>query len=331
MFRNYIQTAMHPERYHEGWLKPPFFEGWYFKIVDKTQKHAWAFIVGVFRKPEIEKSEAFIQVLDGNQGKAHVFTFPYSSFSCDPKSFNVNLEGNKFSLNALEVHLQNKEISIDASIKFGEGKPWPVRWYSPGIMGPFGWLNFMECYHGVLSFDHLIKGNLKVNDQVLDFDEGQGYIEKDFGKAFPYAWVWMQTNNFDQPHTSLTVSVAMIPFMGLRFKGVIIGLLHQEHLHTFTTYNFSRIRSFQTSENSVSLEVTRGAWRLRLDGERVGGAILQAPVSTGMNRRIMESLNAWVRVRLWKKDTLILDDIGQRAGMEIIGDIDSLSGFSFQP
>ena len=33
---------------------------------------------------------------------------------------------------------------------------------------------------------------------------------------FPQAWVWMQTNHFEQPRISLTASVAIIPWMGQR-------------------------------------------------------------------------------------------------------------------
>ena len=35
----------------------------------------------------------------------------------------------------------------------------------------------------------------------------RGYIEKDWGKAFPHSWLWLQTNHFTQPGTSLSASV----------------------------------------------------------------------------------------------------------------------------
>ena len=63
-------------------------------------------------------------------------------------------------------------------------------------MGPYTFAPFMECYHGVLSFDHTIAGSLAVDGQELDFTGGHGYIEKDWGQAFPKAWIWTQSNHF---------------------------------------------------------------------------------------------------------------------------------------
>lgn len=319
--KKYIHTVLHPEAYHEGWLKPPFFEGWYFKVVDAARANAFAFIVGVFRQPEVDKSQAFIQVLEGNTGNVHIFDFPYSAFSFTAHDFEIQVADNRFTLQGIQVNLKNQDFSISGTLSFAKGTAWPVRWFAPGIMGPFGWLNFMECYHGLLSFDHQVKGNLMVNQNSLSFDGGRGYIEKDFGKAFPHAWIWLQTNHFQRKGTSLSASIAVIPFAGLRFKGVIIGLWHQGRLHAFTTYNGARVKSFEVEDNKASLLIKKGRWQLQFDAERVGGGVLKAPVPTGMDRRITESLNAWVRVRLWEKDQLIFDDIGYRAGMEIVGDM----------
>ena len=40
--------------------------------------------------------------------------------------------------------------------------PWPVSITSPGIMGWYAWVPKMECYHGVLSLDHRIQGDLQI-------------------------------------------------------------------------------------------------------------------------------------------------------------------------
>lgn len=319
--KNYLKFVLHPELFHEGWLKPPFFEGWYFKLVNAEQSEAWAFIVGVFRQHEIEASHAFIQVLEGNTGKVQVFTYPYESFISDPSHFHIKVEENEFDLSGMRVHLQNEEIAISGKVAFGKGAGWPVHFFNPGIMGPFGWFNWMECYHGLLSFDHVLKGNILINQDVIDFSGGRGYIEKDFGKAFPFSWIWLQTNHFQKTGTSLSASIAVIPFLGLRFKGVIVGLHHEGKLIPFTTYDGAKVQSFSFSDDQVILELKRGIWRLELDAQRIGGGVLQAPVPSGMDRRITESLNAWVHVKLWKRNQLVFEDTGQRAGMEIVGDI----------
>ncbi|WP_243392439.1 MULTISPECIES: tocopherol cyclase family protein [unclassified Mesotoga] len=32
---------------------------------------------------------------------------------------------------------------------------------------------------------------------MIDLTGGKGYIEKDWGRSLPDAWIWMQSNNFD--------------------------------------------------------------------------------------------------------------------------------------
>jgi hypothetical protein len=51
-------------------------------------------------------------------------------------------------------------------------------------MGPYAFVPFMECYHGILSMDHKINGQLIIHDEIIDFTGGKGYMEKDWGQSF---------------------------------------------------------------------------------------------------------------------------------------------------
>ncbi|MCJ7694259.1 MAG: hypothetical protein MUO40_02435, partial [Anaerolineaceae bacterium] len=78
--------------------------------------------------------------------------------------------------------------------------------------------------------------------------------------------------------------------------------------------------------DEAHLTVKRGKWQLKIDAKRKGGGILQAPVPSGMDRRITESLEASVQVCLKEGNRTIFEDTGYRAGMEIAGDVDRLTG-----
>ena len=323
--KDFIHTVMHPELYHGAWLKPPFFEGWYFKMVSSDRKHAFAIIPGVFRKKEAAESHAFVQILDGNSGNVQVFEFPFSDFHIQDKQFDLAIKDNHFSRQGLTLTLADANCSVRAELRFGQGKAWPVRSLSPGVMGFFGWFNWMECYHGILSFDHALQGWLEFNGEKIDFTDGRGYIEKDFGKAFPQSWLWLQTNSFSEPGTSLSASVAIIPLGALRFKGVIVGLWHQSRLYAFTTYNLAKVLKFDLTEDHAFLHLRHGRYTLEVDAHKAEGGVLQAPVPGGMDRRITESLQSTARVTLKERGKLIFEDLGVRAGMEIVGDISQLS------
>ena len=71
--------------------------------------------------------------------------------------------------------------------------------YAPGIMGPFGYLPMMECYHGVVNVFHETYGSFEFTAEstdTIDLNNGSGYIEKDHGYNFPKSWIWIQSNCF---------------------------------------------------------------------------------------------------------------------------------------
>jgi tocopherol cyclase len=220
MRSNFFSNVMHPEIYHGGVLRPPFFEGWYFKVVDAAGGHRFAFIPGIFKGRSDEDSHAFVQVLDGVTGQVAYHRYPVADFQAEPDMFDLRVGPNRFQLDHINLEIDTSEQVVRGSLHFDTPVSWPVRLLSPGVMGWFAWVPRMECYHGVLGFDHAVQGQIGVDGRELDFTGGRGYIEKDWGQAFPRAWVWMQTNHFELPRTCLTASVAVIPWMGGGVPGV---------------------------------------------------------------------------------------------------------------
>lgn len=99
----------------------------------------------------------------------------------------------------------------------------PATVTSPGIMGWYAWMPVMECYHGVVSFSQDLSGSLSLDGGRLTFDGGRGYLEKDWGRAFPTGYIWMQSNHFTRPGACLVASVAVIPWRRTQFRGFIVG------------------------------------------------------------------------------------------------------------
>ena len=168
-----------------------------------------------------------------------------------------------------------------------------------------------------------MRGSLIMNGGSINFDQGRGYIEKDWGQAFPQAWIWAQTNHFDHPGTCLTVSVATIPWLGSSFRGFIIGLWHDRQLYRFATYTGAKIESLRLTDTHVVLRVADKKHRLEVDAARSEGGLLHAPYRTDMLQRVTESLTATVAVRLIElsSERVILAGTGRHAGLEINGEI----------
>jgi hypothetical protein len=193
-------------------------------------------------------------------------------------------------------------------------------------MGWYAWVPFMECYHGVLSFDHGLAGTLQHEGRPVVLDGGRGYVEKDWGQAFPAGYVWMQTNHFSRPGVCLTASVALIPWRRSEFRGFIVGLWVQGELFRFATYTGARTTRLDIDDLHVTWTLrSRAGDVLELRAERQRGGLLHAPIRTEMHRRVEETLDARVHVRLTRRDgQVVLSDVGECAGLEVHGDLERL-------
>ena len=317
MLKQYIQTTLSPDAYHGNGKRAPFFEGWYFKLVDAGGDHALAIIPGIYHGVVPAHSHAFIMVVDPARGEVDVTQFPVEEFVALSDQFMVRIGGNIFSAESLTLNLKN----YSGQVRFKNNSPWPVSVSSPGVMGWFAWMPFMECYHGIVSMDHAIEGSLRLGNVSADFTGGRGYIEKDWGRSFPQTWIWLQANHFVTPGTSIFASVARIPWIGYDFPGFIIGFQHDGVLHKFTTYNQSKLKRV-SAENGVHIVAQNKTHRLEISAEPGPTILLPAPTKDrGMVPRVNESLEATVYIRLETIDgQLLFTGSSQHGGLEVEGD-----------
>ncbi|TYB95190.1 MAG: hypothetical protein FXF54_04800 [Kosmotoga sp.] len=309
-----------PEIYHGFKKQSNFFEGWYYKLATKDRRRTIALIPGVSIGDSMDSSHSFIQFIDSNNKTEYVkFSFEY--FRADKDEFKVSIDGNLFDGNHVNMHIDSPSLNLSGEVNFKNKHPWPVSIFSPGAMGWYSYVPFMECYHGVISMDHDLKGQMEIYSEVIDFDGGKGYIEKDWGKSFPSAWIWLQSNHFEIDRSSIMVSVATIPWMGRSFTGFIVGVLSAGKLYRFATYNGSKLRELQILDDRVLLVFDRKGYTLKVEAFRTDGGELKSPVMGNMEGRINETLSARVNVSLTYKSEMIFCGTGTNAGLEVVGDL----------
>jgi len=305
--------------YHGNSLKKRFFEGWYFKFVDKRKEKSFAVIPGVSTGSSKNESHSFIQFLSGNRNESGNFTYPFKDFHSDTKRFAVEIVDNYFSTERVSLNMKNEKVKIAGEIKIIHPYLWPVRFYSPGIMGPFSFAPFMECYHGVVSIDHSLEGEVEVSGEVINLYGGKGYIEKDWGRSFPEAWVWMQSNNFDHARTSFMLSIATIPWLGRSFTGCLCAFLCKGELYRFTTYKGARINRVDTSGDRISVDLKQREFTIHVDARKTSGAQLISPVQGSMSGKIDESLTSEIHLKVYEGNTLLFEGTGTNSGLEAVG------------
>lgn len=321
------KNILHPNRFHGFNVKPPFFEGWYYKLVSADERSKFAIIPGVYIAPQDDRSHCFVQVFNSENNEVHYHRYPYQEFSASKETFKIQIGPNAFCEEQISLAIDDKDGALKGTVNFKGLNPWPVRFFSPGAMGWFAWVPFMETYHGVVSMDHKLEGVLVYNGIEHDFSGGCGYMEKDWGRQFPSAYIWGQSNHFEQPGVSLMLSVAVIPWLGRSFGGFIVGLLCGGRLYRFATYNQSRIESLIVDEGQVNLVVRNSRHRLRVQAQRREGVRLQAPTLVEMDRRIVESIDATLHIQFEDLDgKIIFSGLGRHAGLETVGDLGGLMG-----
>lgn len=316
-----IQALFHPDRYH-GWGRTQrYFEGWYYKVISADEQQAFAFIPGVAMNNQGEQ-HAFIQVLDGRAKTAEYIRFSADAFSAASAFFSINIDRSNFTGNSMQLGLND----YYGTLQFKNTVPWPNKLFSPGIMGPYTFVPFMECYHGIVSMDHTLEGKLKIRGNSIDFNGGRGYIEKDWGHSFPSAYFWMQSNHFTQPGISFKASVAKIPWLRSSFTGFIAGLYFNEKLLQFTTYNGTKLlRSFANKEQ-VELLMENKKYRLEVLAHRDHATELASPLSGIMDGRISESMTSKLEITLSDKTSgkVLFNDTGRNAALEVAGNIEEI-------
>ena len=154
--RKIIET-LRPDIYHGRKAKAPFFEGWYFKLVDAAETQSWAVIPGIYRDTQAHLDQAFVMVVDGEGHDVAFHRYPVSSFRAAKGHFYIQVGPSLFAADYLTLNLPG----MSGHIRFIEKTSWPVSWRAPGIMGWYAWFP-MECYHGVVSLDHGLDGELVI-------------------------------------------------------------------------------------------------------------------------------------------------------------------------
>lgn len=319
-FINRLRATWHPERYH-GWGRDRrYFEGWYYKLVSAGRQHAMAVIPGISR-PESGAPHSFIQVMDGNACRSEYHRFEAGAFRPEADRFEVKVAENLFSGQEIRLDLPG----LQGNIRFDNTTPWPKMLGAPGIMGWYSFVPFMQCFHGIVSMHHRLSGSLEYQGQVLDFTGGTGYIEKDWGRSFPKAYVWMQSNHFDATdRVSLVASVAHIPWLGSHFIGFISGFWIEGRLFKFATYTGAK-QYLTIGPEQIEIVFKNPKTELRLQARQAPGTALKSPLAGEMTGKVQESLQATIHTELLENGKRIFEGAGRSAGLEVVGPVEELT------
>lgn len=318
-----IKQILNPDLYHGDNKKENCFEGWYFKISDIDNDLSMAFIPGIIKGHE---GHSFIQYVNGFEKQFSYFTFSKDDFKASKSEFNISIGKNNFSIKELKLDLRDENIKIKVDVNFSHIDKWPDSTINPGSMGFYNYLPFMECYSQVCAVNGYVSGAVEINDKKYILNKGKIYIEKNWGKKFPYSWFWMQSNCFSKD-ISITCSIAHIPFPISSFRGFLIGLKFNNKFIKFTTINKSKLTTIKT-DRDVRLVVTNKEYELTLESITNSSEflLLHGPTGDKMQPFVKESITSKLHLvlRSFPEKKIVLEDTGIFAGIEYGGNFEEL-------
>lgn len=308
--------------------KNEYFEGWYFKMVSKDGSSIISVIPGISLSRDGSGQHAFIQLINGMTAQTRYVSFPIEDFSFSRKSFAVKIGDNIFSKDSIVLDIQDQGVHLSGKVYMANTVAYKSgRIFNPGIMGWYRFVPFMECYHGVLNLTHDLHGKLMLDDELFDFSNGKGYIEKDWGTSMPSVWVWMQSNHFSDTSSSLMLSIANIPWLGKSFTGFLGFYYLDGKIHHFATYRPSKLVLENAGTNSIRIRIDNRKCTFLIQARPNNSGMLKAPTKGSMDRRIAESIDAKIVITMLDKNGNTMHrDSTNIAGLEMVGDYKGLAG-----
>lgn len=319
-----IKAVRNPDVYHGNNKITNFFEGWYYKLVQPGTGHTYCFIPGVFISTNKEHSHSFIQVLKGQEGNFKYLRFNHDDFSASKSEFNFKIGKSSFSLSELNLNINDQNEKIIGTLNFHHIIKWPDSLINPGSMGFYNYLSFMQCYSQVCAIDGDITGKLIINGETIDFTGGKVYIEKNWGEAFPYSYIWVQGNSFYEGNGAVTCSIGRVPlpFPFKSFTGFLIGLYIEGRFYKFTTINRS-VLSINCESERLVLETHNNKHLIKIVAayKKETFMNLNAPRDDNMIPIASETLQGNLNITLYdrKKRSIIFNDC-TLGGIEFSGD-----------
>lgn len=319
-----LKKVNQPILFQGNLKKKNYFEGWYYKQVSEDQKTSLSFIPGIsLNKGDEHSFIQYILVQSHGPGKSETLTgyvrYPLRSFHYQNQPFKVTIGESSFSETEVKIDLMDKRFHFNGHFQLGPLYPIERTPLQPNIMGIFGYLPKMECYHGVISMQHTLNGFIRLNEEKLNFNGGIGYMEKDWGTSFPKEYIWIHSNHFQNETASLFFSVAHIPFHIVAFEGFISNFVIEGKEYRFATYNNSKCTILDVADDYVDIRLENKSARLDIHAQVLEQGELIAPVKGTMQKTIKEGIAGIIHIRLEDKITgKVYEDVGKNGGVEIV-------------
>jgi tocopherol cyclase len=149
-----------------------------------------------------------------------------------------------------------------------------------------GWLSYLPIFEPgwqILMAHGLATGWIDWNGKRYDFTDAPAYGEKNWGRAFPQKWFWLNCNGFDnEPDLALTAGGGRRQVLWWEESAALVGIHYQGKFYEFVPWN-SKVSWQIQPWGRWQMQGENAEYQVELTGTTdKPGTLLRAPTQEGL-------------------------------------------------
>ncbi len=325
--------------YHWNGSERGFFEGWYFRLTLPKIGESFAFMYSIEDPSGDDSHSGGAAQMLGIDEEYRWCTFPdVRKFWADKNQLgvghwgetNLAIEPQLLSIDEFNNHI-TEGYQATATLHQGSLPTQNCRWCYQTIP-VYGWGHvhqFQQSTAGLLSFfpifepgwqilmaHGLATGWIEWQGQRYEFNQTPAYSEKNWGRAFPEKWFWVNCNSFDGSiGLAVTAGGGKRKVLWMTEEVGMIGIHYRGQFYEFVPWN-----------SQIDWQIKPwGEWRIQARNENfqveligttdLSGTMVRTPTAQGLSLCCRDTLKG--RLEL---------DLRTRQGEQIVSANSSLAG-----
>jgi tocopherol cyclase len=242
----------------------PWFEWWYYKVVDPTTHDAFFFTYGVVDPGHPDgrnAGHAILQVGSFGQNAIAVEHFPLAQFAASRDATNVRIGPSTATDQRITGSAESGNITWDLAVE----KTWGFE--------AMGWTmhhaGLSNIYWYPAQASATMTGTVTFRGRTYYFQHAPAYQDRNWGRSFPDWWTWLVSNDFpSSPGTALAAGggkprVFNGPSL---FDGLCIGFHHHGKEYAWRT----------TDGDRVDMDIRWGKWEVSASNQNGDRIVISA-------------------------------------------------------
>jgi tocopherol cyclase len=298
--------------------KAPWFEWWYYKVIDPQTGRAFFFTYGVVNPWDnsltLGGTKAVVEAGDFTSQIRIDQNFPVSQFQAAYDKTSVTIGESTATDTSLVGHISGNGHEMEWN--FALTKNWGF--------DAMGWSMKLSQVSGIYWYpaqaSATVNGWIKVDGVTYTLANAPGYQDRNWGNSFPKWWTWLTSNGFkNSPNTVLAAGGGEPKLFGsvFLFSGLCVGLKYNGKEYVFRTTDSDPVK-FDIHWGKWQVEAQNSTQRVEISAYAPPEKFMMLPFESpqGATFYDYEALTGTMTVKVFERETIL-------SSWKQVGDLES--------